>query len=628
VRKLFLIFILCLALLTGCTLAGDLTPPASMATSQAAQPIPKPTTSPMPLPTSETEDVSTLSLNTERGAALYNEKCAACHGESGFGDGPQAKDLPIPVLPIGDPEFARKASPIEWFRVVTEGKLDRYMPGFGSLNDQQRWDVVAYVFSLSSEPMDIMLGAEIFAGLCADCHGLDGTGIDAVPDLTRFEWISQISLDQIVATIHEGISPGMPAFADVLAQDEQVAAARFITNLSFPGTKFYPDGDEATTEEDTPGDMVADALIEAKIGGQISNGTDGGRVPTGIEVTLYGFDGQQPSLTETTQASDSGEYLFEGVEIQPDRVFVTAVEYQGATYGSEVVQIADEFELDLPITIYDTTSDVSQLQVDRLHLIFDMPNEGILQVTELWILSNLGDRTVATELGEGIFEVQLPEGAANLGFESGTSSSRFQPSDETDSFIDRLPIRPGMGSHEIIFSFNLAIDRSLDFTQSMMYPVEAVVLLAPQGVVELEGEMIQDLGLRQMSGTALNNYSAGPISSDDVLKLTVKREKTSPSSSGERNNTLGIVLGISLLVLALGATGYWLDRRNQQRRVGPVKSPMGLEPSADPVDGRPDRESLLQEIANLDDAYEAGKIEEERYRQKRNDLKDQLMEVL
>jgi len=628
VKKIFLILNLCLVFLTGCTLAGDLTPPASLATSQAAQPIPEPTTSTLPLPTSVAEDVSTLSLNPERGAALYIEKCAACHGESGLGDGPQAKDLPIPVLPIGDPEFARKASPSEWYAVVTEGRLDRSMPGFESLKDQERWDVVAYAFSLSSKPMDIMLGAEIFAGLCADCHGSDGTGTDSGPDLTRFEWISQTSLDQIVTIIHEGISPGMPAFADALAQDEQVAVARFITNLSFPGTQFHPDEGEASTDEDTTSSMAADALVEAKIGGQISNGTDGGRVPTGIEVTLYGFDGQQPSFTEVTQASDSGEYLFEGVEIQPDRVFVTAVEYQGATYGSEIVQITDEFDLDLPITIYDITSDVSQLQVDRLHLIFDMPSEGMLQVTELWILSNLGDRTVATELGEGIFEVQLPEGAANLGFESGTSSSRFQPSDETNSFIDRLPIRPGMGSHEIIFSFNLAIDRSLDFTQSMRYPVEAVVLLAPQSVVELEGEKIQDLGLRQMSGTALNNYSAGPISSGDALELTVKREKASPTSSGERDNTLGIVLGISLLVLALGATGYWLDRRNQRREVGSAETLMEFEASADPVDGRSDRERLLQEIADLDDAYEAGEIEEERYREQRNDLKNQLMEVL
>jgi len=620
VRKTHLVLILCFVFLTGCSLAGDFTPPPSISTSQAAQPVIEPTAPQIPTPTTASESVSVMSPSPERGASIYTENCAACHGESGLGDGSHASSLPIPASPIGDPEFARTASPGAWVGVVTEGRIDRFMPGFESLSDAERWDVVAYALSLSSRPMDVTRGEEIFAGVCTDCHGSDGAGTETAPDLTRFEWISQRSLDQITTTIGEGISPGMPAFADALVEDERVAVARFVFDLSFPGTDFHPAENASISGED--------AVIEAKISGQISNGTDGGNVPGGIEVTLYGFDGQQQTLTEKTIASDSGEYFFEDVEIQPGRVFVTAVEYQGATYGSEVVHIGEEFELDLPITVYESTADLSQLRVDRLHLIFDMPSEGVLQVTELWILSNLGDRTVATQAGEGIFSVQLPENAANLGFEGGTSSTRFQQSTETNGFIDLLPIRPGMGSHEIVFSFNLLFESTLDFSQSMAYPVEAIIMLAPQGVVELEGAGIEDLGLRQMSGAALRNYSAGPISSGEELEVRVKREKTSQAVSEESKNTIEIVVGTGLFIIALAATGFWLDRRLQKREAGSESMPMELDADETAGDERLDRERILQELADLDDAYEVGEIDDHSYEKQRKDLKDQLMEVL
>jgi hypothetical protein len=273
--------------------------------------------------------------------------------------------------------------------------------------------------------------------------------------------------------------------------------------------------------------------------------------------------------------------------------------------------------------------DLSQVQVDRLHLIFDMPTEGILQVTELWILSNLGDRTVGDELGEGNFLVTLPEGAANLGFEGGTSNERFQASSDGNSFTDRLAIRPGVGSHEIVFSFNLVVDDdSLDFSQPLEYPVEAVVLLAPQGVVSLEGDRIEDLGLRQMSGASLQNYSAGPLSAGDELAFRVKRDKSSQSTEGDSGKNVGLVIGVSLLLVALAATGYWLDRRLQKRDDGMLGATEEPETDVVVLEESQDREALLQQLADLDDAFDAGEIDEDDYQRQRTSLKNQLMKIL
>jgi mono/diheme cytochrome c family protein len=114
--------------------------------------------------------------DTNEGKAIYQQKCAPCHGISGLGDGERAQDLPNLVTPIGSLDVARQASPAEWFNVVTEGNLERFMPPFTSLTDRQRWDVVAYAFSLSIVQAAGISGAELYTSSCSECHGWDGKG--------------------------------------------------------------------------------------------------------------------------------------------------------------------------------------------------------------------------------------------------------------------------------------------------------------------------------------------------------------------------------------------------------------------------------------------------------------------
>ena len=92
--------------LAGCTLAGDITPPPSLATAQAAQPLDVlPAT-----PSASTQLAPPTALpNAQAGAALYAERCAPCHGVTGGGDGAQAANLPNPPTALGDPQIARQA---------------------------------------------------------------------------------------------------------------------------------------------------------------------------------------------------------------------------------------------------------------------------------------------------------------------------------------------------------------------------------------------------------------------------------------------------------------------------------------------------------------------------------------
>ena len=153
--------------ITACySLAEDITPPPGYVFE-----TPRPSIAPT--------DVMYFPLmppNPEVGEAIYMEKCAPCHGETGLGDGPEANDLPNPVAPIGDPDLARQRTPEDWFRMVTNGNIDRFMPPFLSLTERQRWDVVSYAFTLSLGEDTLKNGEQLFQDNCARCHGDSGQG--------------------------------------------------------------------------------------------------------------------------------------------------------------------------------------------------------------------------------------------------------------------------------------------------------------------------------------------------------------------------------------------------------------------------------------------------------------------
>jgi mono/diheme cytochrome c family protein len=80
-----------------------------------------------------------------RGKAVYTAECETCHGASGKGDGPQAKDL---EKNPGNLTKLQGQSPGALFWKVTEGR--KPMPSLGQkLTEQQRWDVVNYIQTLS-----------------------------------------------------------------------------------------------------------------------------------------------------------------------------------------------------------------------------------------------------------------------------------------------------------------------------------------------------------------------------------------------------------------------------------------------------------------------------------------------
>lgn len=80
-----------------------------------------------------------------RGAALYAENCAACHGATGGGDGPLAADLDPPAIAFADVDRARQRSAFGLYQVINQGLDGTAMASFAHLSTDEQWDLAFYV---------------------------------------------------------------------------------------------------------------------------------------------------------------------------------------------------------------------------------------------------------------------------------------------------------------------------------------------------------------------------------------------------------------------------------------------------------------------------------------------------
>jgi glucose/arabinose dehydrogenase/cytochrome c5 len=75
------------------------------------------------------------------GRSLYATDCASCHGVSAQGNGN------VPALASAQVKQA-SAGAVFWF--ITQGSIANGMPAWGSLSEQQRWQLVSYLQSLDA----------------------------------------------------------------------------------------------------------------------------------------------------------------------------------------------------------------------------------------------------------------------------------------------------------------------------------------------------------------------------------------------------------------------------------------------------------------------------------------------
>lgn len=95
-----------------------------------------------------------------KGGQLFAQNCAACHGDSGHGDGPAGAVLQPKPTDFHDGERARQRSLFALYNTITLGIAGTPMTPHPELSDMDRWDIAFFVGGFSFDAVSLAQGEQ------------------------------------------------------------------------------------------------------------------------------------------------------------------------------------------------------------------------------------------------------------------------------------------------------------------------------------------------------------------------------------------------------------------------------------------------------------------------------------
>jgi hypothetical protein len=274
---------------------------------------------------------------------------------------------------------------------------------------------------------------------------------------------------------------------------------------------------------------------------------------------------------------------------------------------------------ELPVQVYEVSSDASLLKADRLHVFFDFTQPGKVQVVELFIISNPTNKVIAAaDPATPVINFDLPEGALDLQFEDGVIGGRYVKT--ATGFGDTMGIIPGVGQHQILFAYYLPYDRKLDLNLSTPLPLDAAIVMIPQENVRLKSDQLTSAGERNVQGMSFQMYQVtSALAAGETIAINLSGSARISGAANEEDHLVPLLIGAGIFLIVLGGATYWfLNQRSRLREAlvtGPVDGGVDEDLSSD---------ALLDAILALDDLYQSGQLPEVAYHERRSALKARL----
>lgn len=206
---------------------------------------------------------------TEEGAQLFASNCAVCHGQFGEG-GPNPANPSQTIVPISSAEFLKTRDDFTLRNIISQGQPNFGMSPFGAANggplsDDQIDALVGYIRAWEANPpvnlptevasgRAALSGAEVFANVCARCHGAKGEG-GTGPALNTSDFQNRYDDQSLLNTIANGReATPMVAWGELLSPDQLQQLVQYVRTLG-------PAGGGAAS----PGALTAEPTFSAQV---------------------------------------------------------------------------------------------------------------------------------------------------------------------------------------------------------------------------------------------------------------------------------------------------------------------------------------------------------------------------
>jgi mono/diheme cytochrome c family protein len=520
-------------------------------------------------------------------------------------------------------------------------------------------------------------GFNLYLANCAPCHGAqDGTGPSLVAmrdnaatridGMTAADYVYQSIVDP-GAYVVDGFSNVMPTdFASQLSPQDISSLVKFI--LEFDASSMMGGAMSTPSSSGEGATPVAASGETLTVQGKLLQGTtDGAPIPAGLLVELYALDAQgNLSGAYDTTSGDGGAFSFPNVTRAANDMYLIQVTYDDVPQGVQINPIqGDETTLTQDVTLYDRTTDTTDIAISWAQMLINfapIDDFGLEVWLQLDIVNN-SDKIVTSDETAGpngwfvSATMQLPVGAFGIQPMQSDNSARYvvDTVDGVPVVKDTWPLRPGQ-VHSITVAYYLPYDNGAVIDQSFDYPVIDGAVLIPNDTVDFTSDQFDATGawryrvshggvrvtelqpdeqinpdtdftlvkmhelLKPVSanGRIIFELAGRPTRTAAVIATT----PTLPTTGSSNTNTLPLILaGAGIVAIMLGGVLWWRQR-------GTVRVPASSGGSWQPPDPSASKETLLKEITTLDDAYEAGHIDDDIYEERRAILTERLLPLL
>ena len=453
---------------------------------------------------------------------------------------------------------------------------------------------------VQGQPVENLSGEELFIqNRCVRCHTI-GRGRFVGPDLAEVN--KRYTKEEIIKWIEN-------------PQQIYQSSGKMPVNEGYPPmppTNIPPAQVGVIAEYLLSFDIPSDRASLGSISGQVVNKTIDGPAPH-TELSLTSFMGDRSTDNVIIQSDEQGNYLFK--DLPWDRSYSITVNFKGAQYSTDkMVFNPNEDTKILNLPIFEPTVKDTDIKVRESHMIVQEV-EGGTSVADITLYDNTSDKIYVggKDLKDGRKEslrITTPSTAQNINFVHGVKPDDLVKTNY--GYADTNSIMPGQ--KRIVYTYDLPSDSSTTSLEKLIdYPTENFLLLISETekVVEVEG---------------LSGGESVPIQQDTFLKWTGENLQPGHKIKIEIKNTFLSdanylkwgVLGFLLLIIIAGIIYSSLIKKSfsepdQEKREEDIEEK---------------RLSLIKEIAELDDSFEAGQIDEKEYKKIRESKKNNLKKII
>jgi hypothetical protein len=374
--------------------------------------------------------------------------------------------------------------------------------------------------------------------------------------------------------------------------------------------------------------QAATGIGTGHIYGQLLDGTKRNAPVVGQNVTLQLAQGDNARDLTSVTTDALGMFSFSSLDTDKTINYAVYTLYEGAQYYTDLIDLSTKPVQQINLTVYNATTSITNIAIVQANVLVDKADaqNGLITISENFFFENLGLTTYVGSLQANgskpnALRFSLPNNARNLSLSSGFDG--YQVIQVDTGFASNAALPPG--TSQFAFSFQVPYTTSsYDFGYTAVYPTVVLSLLVPLNFQAISAGM-DSLGPVNAARHTYQQLRTQKMLAGDQIHVQLEGlpvPQPTVKSTPLNQNTLRVIIAVLLMLAIVGVT--WFIYRFSRRQAPTRKK----HTSQTRLSSKDQQEALLQELLDLDTSYEAGKIKQAEYQERRASTKARLRSLM